>query len=97
MKKLRKPKPTNPKVVAGGLGAALSSFVVWLTGVMFFDASSVAGKADQAIASVPWPVSTLEATALALAFAWFKTDNTDEAAKRGFDWGSGKQDADVAG
>jgi len=46
-------------MIGGGGGAALSTFLLWLLGVVFWGASSAAGDAATAIASVPQPVSGL--------------------------------------
>jgi hypothetical protein len=95
MKKPRKPQPVRPKVVAGTLGAALSPFVIWLTAVLLFGASSDADHVQKALSAVPWPVSGLEVALLALVGGYVKTD---EDAKRGWDWGgkqAGVQDGEV--
>lgn len=56
-------KPVETKVIAAGagapLGAAFAAYVDWQLGVSVFGASSDAGRAVDAVASVPAPVSVL--------------------------------------
>ena len=42
---------------AAGAAAAISPFILWLLGVNVWHASSAAGKAAEAVAAVPAPVS----------------------------------------
>lgn len=64
-------KPVERKVyaatVGGGLGTALSGFIVWLTGVLFFGGSSSADAVQDTVTAVPAPVSVLELLAVGAA------------------------------
>jgi hypothetical protein len=74
--------PVSPKTIAAttgaGLGAALSTLVTWVLGVTFWDASTDAAKATDAVAAVPAPVSAvivlLIPAALAAFSGWRITD-----------------------
>lgn len=65
-------RPVHPKVVSATLGASLTPFVVWLTGVVVFGASNAADVVDQAMSAVPWPVAGLELAVLAGFAGWLK-------------------------
>lgn len=74
------------KVVAGaagaGLGGVLTSFVVWLLGVLIWHASSSALDAGAAITSVPTPVSLLVGallTAVLSFVAGYRAPHTSRA------------------
>lgn len=74
--------PISPKAVAStggaGLGAAVGTLVTWVLGVTVWDASSAAGRANDAIAAVPTPVSAVILlvipAALAAVLGWSITD-----------------------
>lgn len=63
----------SPKVVAAGAGAGagsiLSSFVVWLVGVLVFGGSPAASAVEATTAAVPLPVVALVGLVLTLAGA----------------------------
>ncbi|MEZ0577209.1 hypothetical protein [Nocardioides sp. MH1] len=82
--------PVSPKAIAStagaGLGAALTTLLTWVLGVVFWDADSSADKAGDAIAAVPTPVSGIVILVIPVALAavagWKVTDphrvTTDE-------------------
>lgn len=45
--------------VGGSLGGALTSFILWLLGVLVWHVPSASSSAGDAIAAVPWPVTAL--------------------------------------
>lgn len=55
--------PISPKTVAAtagaGLGAAVSSLIIWLLGVTLWGQPATANTVDAAVAAVPSPVSGL--------------------------------------
>ena len=70
--------PTEPKVVAGtvgaGFGVAISNFILWVLGVTIWGASTDAVFNDKAIAAVPsavsHPIDLLVPAALAFLLGW---------------------------
>lgn len=52
---------TKVQTAVGGTlaGGTVASFLLWLLGVVRWDASASAVAADDAIGAVPWPVSGL--------------------------------------
>jgi ABC-type multidrug transport system fused ATPase/permease subunit len=66
--------PTRAKVLAAsagaGVGAAFSTFSVWLLGVLVWGAPNTAASADDALAAVPAPVSVLLVTVLSAGFSY---------------------------
>lgn len=55
--------PVEAKVYAatigGGAGAIVSAFLVWLLGVLVWDAPSTSAAAAEAVAAVPGPVTAI--------------------------------------
>lgn len=60
---MKKTAPVETKVVAGtagaGAGAVISQFILWMLGCWAWGAPWAAGKAADAVAAVPGPVSGL--------------------------------------
>ncbi len=67
--------PPEPKVtlgtIAGGSGAILSAFLLWVLGVTVFDIPFTADQADDAIAAVPWPITGLVGLVLTVGGYFF--------------------------
>ena len=53
----------------GGVGGVLASFLLWLSGVVFWHVPASADAADKAIAAVPAPVSGVILTVLPAALS----------------------------
>jgi hypothetical protein len=79
---MSKENPISPKAVAStggaGLGAAIGTLITWILGVTFWDASSAAQHANDAINAVPTPVSAVIVLVVPAAVAaisgWSITD-----------------------
>lgn len=74
--------PVSPKAIAStagaGIGAAVTTLMTWIFGVVFWNADSSAAKAAAAIATVPAPISGVVMlvipAALAAVAGWKVTD-----------------------
>ena len=65
--------PVSPKVVAAsvgaGTGSVISTLVLWIIGVVFYDVPASAERVSEAMAAVPSPVTGVIALALTIAGA----------------------------
>lgn len=65
--------PMSPKVIAASVGAGtgtvVSTLLLWVIGVMFYDVPASAERVSEAVAAVPSPIAGALALALTVAGA----------------------------